>query len=140
MTSRLERVWYGDSLPARLARATLWPAELAYSSAVRLRGSLYDHGWLATHAPPLPVLAIGNVSVGGTGKTPVAAWAVARLRERGARPSVVLRGYGGDDNPFSSFQSWFGRPEGPSGLGFPRQGGPFYNDAGPGYRRPPFES
>ena len=97
MASWLEQAWYGDSLPARLARAALWPAELAYSSAVRLRGSLYDHGWLAMHAPPLPVLAIGNVSVGGTGKTPVAAWAVARLRERGARPSVVLRGYGGDE-------------------------------------------
>jgi membrane peptidoglycan carboxypeptidase len=45
-----------------------------------------------------------------------------------------------NNNPFSSFQSWFGRPEGPSGFGYPRQGGPYYNDAGPGYRRSPFES
>ena len=90
-------MWYGDALPARLARAALLPAELLYSGAVRLRGSLYDHGWLAAHAPPLPALSIGNVSVGGTGKTPVAAWAVARLRERGGRPAVVLRGYGGDE-------------------------------------------
>lgn len=97
MTSALERVWYGDSLRARLARAALRPAELLYAGAVRLRGTMYDRGWLARHAPPLPVLAIGNVSVGGTGKTPVAAWAVARLRERGARPAVVLRGYGGDE-------------------------------------------
>lgn len=95
--SALERVWYGASLPARLARASLWPAELVYSGAVRLRGSLYDHGWLTAHASPLPALSIGNVSVGGTGKTPVAAWAVSRLRERGARPAVVLRGYGGDE-------------------------------------------
>jgi tetraacyldisaccharide 4'-kinase len=97
VTSPLERVWYGDSAPARLARAALWPAELLYTGAVRLRGSLYDHGWLRSHAAPLPVLAIGNVSVGGTGKTPIAAWAVGRLRERGARPAVVLRGYGGDE-------------------------------------------
>ena len=93
----LEWVWYGDSLRARLARAALRPAELLYSGAVRLRGSLYDRGWLAAHVPPLPVLAIGNVSVGGTGKTPLAAWAVGRLREHGARPAVVLRGYGGDE-------------------------------------------
>ena len=97
MASPLERVWYGDALAARLARAALLPAELLYSGVVRLRGSLYDHGWLAAHAPPLPVLSIGNVSVGGTGKTPVAAWAVARLRELGARPAGVLRGYGGDE-------------------------------------------
>ena len=97
MTSPLERVWYGESVAARLARAALRPAELLFSGAVRLRGSLYDHGWLRSHASPLPALAIGNVSVGGTGKTPVAAWAVARLRDRGARPAVVLRGYGGDE-------------------------------------------
>ena len=97
MTTPLERVWYGDSVAARLARAALLPAELLYGGAVRLRGSLYDHGWLRSHASPLPALAIGNVSVGGTGKTPVAAWAVAQLRERGARPAVVLRGYGGDE-------------------------------------------
>ena len=84
-------------MPARLARAALRPAELLYSGAVRLRGSLYDRGWLASHAPPLPALAIGTVSVGGTGKTPVAAWAVGRLRERGGRPAVVRRGYGGDE-------------------------------------------
>ena len=97
MTPALEGVWYGDSLRARLARAALGPAELVYAGVVQLRGALYDHGWLGTHAPPLPVLAIGNVSVGGTGKTPVAAWAVGRLRDRGARPAVVLRGYGGDE-------------------------------------------
>jgi len=97
VASAFERVWYGDSVPARLARAALGPAELVYSGAVRLRGALYDRGVLVRHVPPLPVLAIGNVSVGGTGKTPVTAWAVARLRERGARPAVVLRGYGGDE-------------------------------------------
>ena len=97
MPSALERVWYGDSMQARLARAALRPAELLYAGAVRLRGTLYDRGWLATHASTLPVLAVGNVSVGGTGKTPVTAWAVTRLRERGASPAVVLRGYGGDE-------------------------------------------
>jgi membrane peptidoglycan carboxypeptidase len=62
-----------------------------------------------------------------------------RLTSRG------YNGVGSDDNPFSAFQSWFGRPAyvppgyGPSGFGFPRQSGPFFNDAGPGYRRPPLD-
>ena len=95
--SALERMWYGDSAGARLGRAALWPAEQAYGAVVRLRGALYDRGLLAAREAPVPVLAIGNVHVGGTGKTPIAAWAVAKLRERGARPAVVLRGYGGDE-------------------------------------------
>ena len=95
--SALDEVWYGDSAGARLGRAALWPAEQVYGAVVRLRGALYDRGVLAAREAPVPVLAIGNVSVGGTGKTPIAAWAVAKLRERGARPAVVLRGYGGDE-------------------------------------------
>ena len=94
----LERVWYGESLAARLGRAALWPAAVGYEAAVRVRGALYDRHLLAAIDTSIPVLAVGNVSVGGTGKTPVAAWAVARLRERGANPAVVLRDYG-DDEP-----------------------------------------
>jgi tetraacyldisaccharide 4'-kinase len=94
----LERLWYGDSLGARLGRAALWPAEMGFEAAVRLRGALYDRRLLASVNAAIPVLAVGNLSVGGTGKTPLAAWAVARLRERGANPAVVLRGYG-DDEP-----------------------------------------
>ena len=96
--SALDRVWYGESLGARLGRAALWPAAMGYEAAVRLRGALYDRGVLASIDASIPVLAVGNVSVGGTGKTPLAAWAVGRLRERGANPAVVLRGYG-DDEP-----------------------------------------
>lgn len=96
--SAIERVWYDDSIGPRLGRAALWPAERLYAAAIRVRAAMYDHGVLATRDAPIPVLSIGNVSVGGTGKTPVSAWAVARLRERGARPAVVLRGYG-DDEP-----------------------------------------
>jgi tetraacyldisaccharide 4'-kinase len=96
--SVLERLWFDDSLAARSARLALTPPSWLYASIVRLRGALYDHHVLHAHAAPLPVLAIGNLSVGGTGKTPLAAWAAARLRDAGARPAVLLRGYG-DDEP-----------------------------------------
>lgn len=98
--SALERLWYGRSIGARIARASLMPTELLYAAVVRARGALYEHGVAPIHTPALPVLSVGNLSVGGTGKTPMTAWAAARLRESGARPAVLLRGYGeGDDEP-----------------------------------------
>lgn len=93
----VERIWRGDDAVARLARGLLAPAEAAYRALTAARGSLYDLGVLASREPRLPAISIGNLSVGGTGKTPVAAWTAARLRELGARPAIVLRGYGGDE-------------------------------------------
>ena len=96
--SRVERVWWGRGPGPALARAALLPFELLYRGVVAVRGSLYDRGLLAAHALALPALSVGNLTVGGTGKTPVAAYLAARLRERGARPAILLRGYG-DDEP-----------------------------------------
>jgi len=62
-----------------------------------MRGALFDRDVLRVHHSAVPVLSIGNLSVGGTGKTPLAAWAAERLRASGARPAVRLRGYGGDE-------------------------------------------
>jgi tetraacyldisaccharide 4'-kinase len=93
----LDALWFGESLAARAARATLWPASALFGAVVRARGAMYDRGLVPVHKPALPVLSIGNVSVGGTGKTPVAAWATARLRAAGAHPALLLRGYGGDE-------------------------------------------
>jgi tetraacyldisaccharide 4'-kinase len=59
---------------------------------------LYDRGTLRTAPAALPVISVGNIAVGGTGKTPVASWIATQLKARGARPAVVLRGYG-DDEP-----------------------------------------
>jgi tetraacyldisaccharide 4'-kinase len=95
--SALDELWFGESLAARAARATLWPASALFGAVVRARAAMYDRGLVPVHVPVLPVLSIGNVSVGGTGKTPVAAWAAARLRAAGAHPALLLRGYGGDE-------------------------------------------
>jgi tetraacyldisaccharide 4'-kinase len=92
-----DRIWFGESPGDRLARAALRPAELLYAAVVAARGSLYDRRLLGAHDPVIPAVSVGNLSVGGTGKTPVAAWLAGALRDRGARPAIVLRGYGGDE-------------------------------------------
>ena len=94
----IERIWYGSDASARAARLALVPLELLYRGAIAVRGALYDSGALPVHDTALPAVSVGNVSVGGTGKTPTAAWLAGRLLEQGARPAIVLRGYG-DDEP-----------------------------------------
>jgi len=96
--SVLERIWFDDSLLARSARLLLAPPSWLYGTIVRMRGALFDRNLLLhRHGAAVPVLSIGNLSVGGTGKTPLAAWAAERLRAAGAKPAVLLRGYGGDE-------------------------------------------
>ena len=93
----LETVWTGRGKRARTARALLAPAEVLYRAVIAARGKLFDWGAFPAESFSIPILSIGNLSVGGTGKTPVAAWFVRRLSERGVRPGIVLRGYGGDE-------------------------------------------
>jgi tetraacyldisaccharide 4'-kinase len=93
----VERIWSGDGAGARAARLALRPLEAVYGAVTRVRGALYDAGLLAVHDPGIPSISVGNLSVGGTGKTPVAAWVARALGDRGAHPAIVLRGYGGDE-------------------------------------------
>ena len=62
------------------------------------RAGAYGRGWLATRPLPLPAVAVGNLAVGGAGKTPLAAWFAAFYAQRGLRPGILLRGYGGDEH------------------------------------------
>lgn len=95
---RIDDLWRSDSSGARAARALLVPAERAMAGMVAARNALYDRGSLRTRATAIPVVSVGNLTVGGTGKTPVSAWIAGQLADRGALPAVVLRGYG-DDEP-----------------------------------------
>jgi tetraacyldisaccharide 4'-kinase len=97
MRELVERVWFGDDLLARVARAALLPSEILYGAAVGVRKVLYDSGVFTTHKPALPTVSVGNLTVGGTGKTPVAAWIATELVDRGIQPAIVLRGYGEDE-------------------------------------------
>lgn len=75
----------------------LWPAELGYRGAVRIRNGAYDRGLLPQASATIPVVSVGNIGVGGAGKTPFAAWTAARLAGWGRSPAIVLRGYGADE-------------------------------------------
>jgi tetraacyldisaccharide 4'-kinase len=92
-----QRVWYGDDTVASVARFALTPFERVFGGVVGARDILYDAGWLPAHETPIPAVSIGNLTVGGTGKTPVAAWVARGLAARGAHPAIVLRGYGADE-------------------------------------------
>lgn len=94
---RSAHLWYGTGVAPRLARAALRPLSAMFGAGVALRNTLYDRGVLRVVPSALPTLSVGNVSVGGTGKTPVAAYLASELRRRGRRPAIVLRGYGADE-------------------------------------------
>ena len=78
----------------RLLAPLLSAASLAYSGIVRLRNRTYDRPSAVKRAS-IPVISVGNLTVGGTGKTPLVAWLALRLHELGRQPAIVSRGYGG---------------------------------------------
>ncbi len=90
------------SLTDRLLRGLLRVASWGYRCGVAFRNSLFDLGVKKSHAAPVPVISVGNLTTGGTGKTPVVAMLVRMLREAGHRPGIISRGYrelseGGND-------------------------------------------
>jgi tetraacyldisaccharide 4'-kinase len=90
-------VW-GSAAGAKVARMPLIPLSLLYGGTMRLRAAAYAQGWLRVERLPLPSVAVGNLSVGGSGKTPLAAWIAERCVARGRTPAILLRGYGGDES------------------------------------------
>ena len=91
MVPWIERHWQHDTAVSR----ALLPLAALYRGAVRLRRELYRRGWRPSVRLPVPVIVVGNVTVGGTGKTPLVLWIVRHLQARGWRPGIVTRGYGG---------------------------------------------
>ncbi len=85
---------WGASAAARVARVPLIPLAGAYWAVMKLRAARARADAVRL---PLPTIAVGNLSVGGTGKTPLAAWIASYCAAHGRTPGILLRGYGGDE-------------------------------------------
>lgn len=90
-------LWTSRSVGAKASRALLLPASGLWRAGMALRETAYERGWARTHDLPLPSVAIGNLSVGGSGKTPIAGWVASHYLAGGHRPGILLRGVGGDE-------------------------------------------
>lgn len=82
-------------LPDRLLLALLRALAVPYAALLRSRAAAYRCGLLASHRLPVPVISVGNIALGGTGKTPMVVWLASYLMARGKRVAVLSRGYGG---------------------------------------------
>jgi tetraacyldisaccharide 4'-kinase len=92
---RILRILSGEDqrFLAGAMRGGLSLAEPVYASLMRARNRLYDHGKLQSHPLPRPTISIGNITTGGTGKTPLVRWLAEQLSCRGVRPAILMRGY-----------------------------------------------
>lgn len=94
LAAALTRRWYA-ARPARL----LVPPSWLFGTVVRLRRLAFRRGWRRALRVGAPVIVIGNLTVGGGGKTPLVIWCAHLLRAHGYRPAVLTRGYGGRPGP-----------------------------------------
>ncbi|TDV70481.1 tetraacyldisaccharide 4'-kinase [Pseudomonas sp. LP_7_YM] len=90
LTDRLLNAWYNGHPALTLLR----PLEALYRHVVNRKRARFVAGQSDTYKAPVPVIVVGNITVGGTGKTPLILWMIDHCRQRGLRVGVVSRGYG----------------------------------------------
>lgn len=83
---------------AALARLGLRLASWPYGLGAWARNTLFDRGWKTAHKAPVPVVSVGNLTLGGTGKTPCVEWVARFYRELGVQVAILSRGYGSEAN------------------------------------------
>ena len=94
MADWLQKQWKGYSI----WHLFLLPFSIIFLLLSSARKQLFRFGVLKSHKLPVPVIVVGNISVGGTGKTPLVIWLANQLKQKGFKPGVVSRGYGGSAN------------------------------------------
>lgn len=90
LTERIEQAWY----QGHPALVFLWPLERLYLWVVKRKRTRFLQGLSTSYRAPVPVVVVGNITVGGTGKTPMILWLIEQCRAQGWRVGVVSRGYG----------------------------------------------
>jgi len=95
LARKLTDIWYKDPFIG----AWLMPFGFLFADIVRFRKFLYRIGVLKTQRLPVPVIIVGNITVGGTGKTPLIIALAKRLQDAGFKVGIISRGYGGDALP-----------------------------------------
>ncbi len=96
LARRFEDAWYREMYIS----AWFMPLSMLYVDAIRFRRFLYRTGIKKSSRLPVPVIIVGNLTVGGTGKTPLVIWMAAFLKQHGYKPGIVSRGYaGGSQTP-----------------------------------------
>jgi len=86
-----DSMWYGK----RAIALVFTPLSALFGLIVKVRGFLYSKGYLKSTQLPVPVLVVGNITVGGTGKTPMVIYLAELLKAAGYSPGIISRGYGG---------------------------------------------
>jgi len=96
MLVRSMRGRWREEIPGTPVRWLLAPAWLALRPLVTLRNAAFDHGWRQIHKLPVPIWSVGNLTAGGTGKTPLTRYLASWAKAHNLRPAIVSRGYGGN--------------------------------------------
>lgn len=95
MKNKLAR-WFVDAWYKEMYISSWFmPLSMLYVDVIRLRRFLYRIKLFKSYRLPVPVIIVGNITVGGTGKTPLVVWLVELLKQQGYQPGVISRGYGG---------------------------------------------
>jgi tetraacyldisaccharide 4'-kinase len=92
-SSAVRGAWERIGIGGKILWLLLWPASISYCIAIQVRNFFYSRGWLKSVQLPRPVISVGNLTVGGTGKTPTCLWLAQELERRGLKVGILSRGY-----------------------------------------------